>query len=93
MTKNELISTFAEANGLTKVAAKIQVESLLNIVATTLGNGDSVELGINLGKFVVTPTAARQSRNPKTKEVIEVPASRKVAFKPSKALKESVKPQ
>lgn len=40
------------------------------------------------GTFTVKPTAARQGRNPRTGEPVQIAASHKIAFKPAKNLKE-----
>ncbi|HAQ7139355.1 TPA: HU family DNA-binding protein, partial [Listeria monocytogenes] len=46
---------------------------------------------IGFGNFEVRERAARKGRNPRTKEEIDIPASKVPAFKPGKALKEAVK--
>ena len=43
---------------------------------------------VGFGSFEVKQRAARIGRNPKTKEAIEIPASKAPVFKPSKALKD-----
>jgi DNA-binding protein HU-beta len=51
--------------------------------------GDKVQL-VGFGSFEVKDRAARTGHNPRTKEVIEIPASRLPVFKPGKALKSAV---
>ena len=54
-----------------------------------MAQGDKVQLS-GFGIFEVKDRQARVGRNPKTKEAIEIPASRQPVFKPSKALKDIV---
>lgn len=58
-------------------------------IASILSQGEDVNIP-GFGKFSVTERAARVGRNPKTGETIQVAASKKVSFKPAKALKEAV---
>ena len=46
---------------------------------------------VGFGSFETRKRAARIGRNPKTKETIKIPASKVPAFKPGKALKDTVK--
>lgn len=57
-----------------------------DIVSELKINGQATIRGF--GSFTVNPTAARQGRNPRTGEVIQIPAGHRVSFKPAKALKE-----
>ena len=57
--------------------------------AAALEDNEKVQL-VGFGSFEVKERAARIGRNPKTKEAIEIPASRAPVFKPSKALKDSL---
>jgi DNA-binding protein HU-beta len=45
---------------------------------------------VGFGSFEVKKRAARTGRNPKTKEAIEIPASKVPVFKPGKALKDTI---
>lgn len=55
------------------------------------GKTEQLIQGKGFGKFEVTERSARTGINPATKEKIEIPASKSVKFKPSKALKDQVK--
>ncbi|WP_396212953.1 HU family DNA-binding protein, partial [Exiguobacterium sp.] len=66
------------------------VESTFESITETLQSGEKVQL-IGFGNFEVRERAARKGRNPRTKEDIEIPASKVPAFKPGKALKDAVK--
>jgi nucleoid DNA-binding protein len=63
------------------------VEAILDRISTALVSGDRVELR-GFGIFEAKETKARTGRNPSTGATIEIPASRKASFRPSKELKE-----
>jgi len=58
-------------------------------VGEVLNSGDTIQLP-GFGSFKVSDRAARQGRNPKTGETIQIAASRLPSFKAGKALKEKV---
>jgi DNA-binding protein HU-beta len=89
MNKNELIDAVAERTGLAKSDAARAVEAVLGSVTEALQKGDTVALS-GFGTFVVKARAARAGRNPRTGEVLEIPASRAPTFKAGKALKDAV---
>ncbi len=72
---------------------KKQAEAMLNdMVAVTtrhLKKGDRIRL-TGLGILQVRKRAARMGRNPATGEAIKIKASKKIAFRASKELKETV---
>ena len=59
------------------------------LVEEALVAGDKVQL-VGFGVFDVKSREARTGRNPKTKEVIQIPASKSPVFKAGKALKDAV---
>ena len=89
MNKTELINVVTAEAGVSKKEAEAVVNATFNAIAEALKAGDKVQL-IGFGTFEVKDVAAREGRNPKTLEVIEIPASKKPAFSASKALKEAV---
>ena len=89
MNKNELINTVAEKAALSKKDAEAAVTAALDAVAAALAEGDEVRL-VGFGTFEVKKREARIGRNPKTKEEIQIPATKVPAFKPGKALKDIV---
>lgn len=89
MNKTELIAQVAEKTGLSKKDTESVINAAVDTIATTMAQGDKVQLS-GFGIFEVKDRQARVGRNPKTKEAIEIPASRQPAFKPSKALKDIV---
>lgn len=89
MNKTELIAQVAEKTGLSKKDTESIINAAVDTIATTMAQGDKVQLS-GFGIFEVKDRQARVGRNPKTKETIEIPASRQPVFKPSKALKDIV---
>ena len=89
MNKAELIATVAEVAGLSKKDSEKAVNAALDTVTASLQSGEKVSL-VGFGVFDVKEREARMGRNPKTKEEIEIPASRVPQFKAGKALKEAV---
>lgn len=87
MNKAELIAAVAAAAEISKKDAETAVTATLDTITTALKEGDKVQL-VGFGSFEVKERAARIGRNPKTKEAIEIPASKAPVFKPSKALKD-----
>ena len=62
---------------------------LVGLVTKHLKKGDRIRIG-GLGILQVRKRAARMGRNPATGEPIQIKASKKVAFRAAKELKESV---
>ncbi len=89
MNKTELIAAAAEKTGIAKKDAEQLLNAALDTIATTLRDGGRVQLS-GFGIFEVKTREARVGRNPRTKESIEIPATRSPAFKPSKVLKDMV---
>ena len=89
MNKTELINAVAEKAALSKKDAEAAVTAALDAVAAALAEGDEVRL-VGFGTFEVKKREARIGRNPKTKEEIQIPATKVPALKPGKALKDIV---
>ena len=75
--------------GLSKKDSEKAVNAAFDTITEALAAGDKVQL-VGFGAFEVKERGARIGRNPKTKEEIEIPASRVASFKVGKALKEAV---
>ena len=86
MNKTELIAAVAEKTGLSKKAA---VNATLLTITETLKAEEKVQL-VGFGSFETKKRAARTGLNPRTKETVEIPASKVPAFKAGKALKDAV---
>ena len=89
MNKAELVSAVAEKTGMSKKDSEKAVNAAFDTITEALAAGDKVQL-VGFGAFEVKERGARIGRNPKTKEELEIPASRVASFKVGKALKEAV---
>jgi DNA-binding protein HU-beta len=89
MNKGELIDAVSSAAGLAKADAARAVDAVFDTITATLKQGDSVALA-GFGSFTVKARAARNGRNPRTGETIEIAASKMPAFKAGKAIKDAV---
>ena len=89
MNKTELIAAVAQNAGLTKKDAERVVNATFEAISGSLAKGDKVQVS-GFGIFEVKEREARTGRNPRTKETIQIPASRQPVFKASKALKDVV---
>lgn len=89
MNKTELISAVAEKAGLSKKDCEKAVNAVFDSVTAALAAGDKVQL-VGFGSFEVKERGARVGRNPRTKEEIQIPATRVASFKVGKALKDAV---
>lgn len=89
MNKTELVAAVAEKTGASKKDSEKLVSAVFDSITTALVAGDKVAL-VGFGAFEVKERPARTGRNPRTKETIEIPASRSASFKPGKALKDAV---
>ncbi|BBK39380.1 DNA-binding protein [Allostella sp. ATCC 35155] len=85
----QLAATLAEKHEMPKKLAGAVLEDLVELVAEHLKNGDKVRI-TGLGILQVRSRPARTGRNPATGEPIEIKASKKIAFRPAKDLKEAV---
>ena len=90
MNKKELVDAVMKETGIeTKVASERAVEAVFGTIVKTLGHGEEVAIA-GFGTFRVAKRAAREGRNPKTGEKIQIKASIKPKFRAGKLLKEAV---
>ena len=89
MNKTELITAMAEKSGLTKRESEVALKAFIETVEETLAYGDKVAL-VGFGTFETRERAAREGRNPKTKEIIQIPATTVPVFKAGSAFKEKM---
>lgn len=89
MNKAELITSMAEKSELTKKDAEKALKAFMESVQDTLSKGEKVQL-VGFGTYEVKERAARVGRNPKTREEIQIPASKVPVFKAGKDLKDLV---
>ncbi len=89
MNKTEMIAQVAGKSGLSKKDAEKALAAVVDTITEALANGDKVQL-VGFGTFETKQREARIGRNPKTKESIEIPATRVPGFKAGRALKDAV---
>ena len=89
-SKKDIIDRVAEKTGMTKKQAETAVNEVFAEITETLRDGGEISV-VGFGKFEVKTRAARTGINPLTMEQIDIPESKSPAFKPAKALKDTVK--
>jgi DNA-binding protein HU-beta len=89
VTLKQLANALADKHALPKKTANEVVGDLVGLIGKHLKKGDKVRVPA-LGIFQVRRRPARMGRNPATGEAIKIKASKKIAFRPAKELKESV---
>jgi integration host factor subunit beta len=87
MTKQQLIERVAGDTGQPKSDVEGIYEAIFQGMSGALAAGERIEVR-GFGIFEAKQTKARTGRNPATGATIEIPASRKATFRPSKELKE-----
>src|ERR1700681_484914 len=89
VTLKHLAANLSESHEMSKKQTEAVLGDLVGLVTKHLKKGDRIRIG-GLGILVVRKRAARMGRNPATGEPIQIKASRKVAFRAAKELKEAV---
>jgi DNA-binding protein HU-beta len=84
-----LAASLAETHEMSKKQGEALLGDLVNLITKHLKKGDRIRL-VGLGVLQVRKRAARMGRNPATGEPIQIKASKKVAFRAAKDLKEAV---
>ena len=90
MTKAELIDKIASGTGLSKADASGALDSTLTSIRLALKKGQKVTL-VGFGTFSITKRKSRKGRNPRTGDVITIPAAKIPKFTAGKSLKDAVK--
>jgi len=85
----DIAAAIAEKADLTKDQANRVLNAVLEEITGALNRKDSVTL-VGFGTFVQRHRGARTGKNPQTGAPVTIKASNTVAFKPGKALKDSV---
>lgn len=89
MNRKDFVLLIAQRSGCTKKEAGQFLDTFCAVLAERLAAGDRIQL-LGTGTFSVRERPARMARNPKTKAMVELPASQVPVFKPGKALKDRV---
>jgi len=89
VSTRQLGAALAEKHALTNKAANAILEDFVGLLTKHLKKGARIRLN-GLGILTVRKRPARMGRNPATGEAIKIKASKKVAFRPAKELKEAI---
>lgn len=89
MNKGELVDEVARKAEVTKKQADAVLSAALEVIMQAVSEGDKVTL-VGFGSFESRERKAREGRNPKTGEKMEIPATRVPAFSAGKLFKERV---
>ena len=89
ITLKHLAAALAEEHEIPKKQSETILNDLVGMVTKHLKKGERIRI-VGLGILQVRKRAARMGRNPATGEAIKIKASKKVAFRAAKELKEAV---
>jgi DNA-binding protein HU-beta len=87
--KGDVINAIAEQAGISKKEAGAAFDAFVSYISDTCQRGERCSVP-GLGSFAVTQRKAREGRNPRTNEKINIPASKNVRFKAGKDLRDSI---
>jgi len=89
MTKSDIIKEVSDGTGLTKVEIEAVLDGIILSISEALKRGERVDFR-GFGSFVIKQRAARDARNPATREIVRLKERFIPAFKVSKILKNIV---
>ncbi|WP_119421094.1 HU family DNA-binding protein [Desertibaculum subflavum] len=89
VTLKHISAALAEKHGMQKKSTETVMGDLVGLLVKHLKKGDRIRI-VGLGVLQVRKRAARMGRNPATGEAIKIKASKKVAFRAAKELKEAI---
>ena len=89
LTKDHIVNSIRGQLDLPKTKSTELFESILEIIKTTLENGEDVLIS-GFGKFFVKEKGNRRGRNPQTGEDLTLESRRVVSFKCSPVLRDKV---
>jgi DNA-binding protein HU-beta len=89
VTLKHIAASLAERHEIPKKQSEAMLNDLVAMITKHLKKGDRIRMA-GLGILQVRKRAARMGRNPATGEAIKIKASKKVAFRAAKELKEAV---
>jgi integration host factor subunit alpha len=89
LTKDDIIRAIAEQNGFTKNKSIEVIETLIEMIKSTLESGEHVLLS-GFGKFCVKEKMVRKGRNPQTGDDLMLAPRRVVTFKCSGNLRKKL---
>ncbi len=82
MNKQDVVAAVARSSGISKSSADDAVDAIFSAITDALKQGEDVRL-VGFGTFSTRHRAARQGRNPRTGETIQIPASYNPSSRPA----------
>lgn len=92
MKKSELVAAVAAKTKMTQTNVESVLSATIETIVNTVANGEKVVL-TGFGSFERRLRAARKTRNPRTREMMEIPENNVPAFSAGKAFREAVNPE
>lgn len=83
MNKKEALALMSKEAGITAAQAEKAFNQLIQEMKASLRKGEKVTFS-GFGSFEVKNTKKRKGRNPRTGEIIPIPAKKRIKFNPSK---------
>ncbi|MBI5873471.1 MAG: integration host factor subunit beta [Candidatus Omnitrophica bacterium] len=90
MTKKDIVLKIADETGIKQIDVKKVVQKTFDHIVASLVRGEKVELR-NFGVFKLKERRSRTGRNPRTGQVVPVPARKVVVFKAGLEMKKKIK--
>lgn len=90
MTKAEIVAEIAQRTGLEKVNIQVTVETFMDVLKDSLGEGNNVYLR-GFGSFIIKRRAEKTGRNISKNTTVIIPAHNIPSFKPSKTFMNEIK--
>ena len=88
-TKKDLIDRIVESTDARQTLVKTVVRGFLDEITSELAKGNRLEFR-DFGVFETKTTPPRMAQNPRTLKKVEVPAKRRVTFRPSKLIRQGL---
>lgn len=92
LTKTDLVKHLSQELSVTQDNAGKMIQATFNWIQDSLVLDEDISF-LGFGSFVVQKTAAREGRNPRSGDVIQIPEGKRVVFRSGKLLKEALKGQ
>lgn len=90
ISKADIISQMRSLDpSQSRVQHATNLEVALKVLSNAFAEGTDVTIS-GFGRFKIREVAARQARNPRTGDLVEIPAQKKLVFKPAPCLKACV---
>ena len=89
MNMDDLITHVAKSTDITQAKAREAISATFDGISAALAKGEDLTVK-GFGSFRISERQARMGRNPQTQEPLHIAASKSIAFKASKVLKDSV---